>query len=145
MFVGVTPAALIPMYQLVLDQGVCLVADAGDRLAGFLALVALPHPLTGQLYGDEIAWWVEPEYRRGRVGPQLLVAAEQWARQMGCQSVKMVAPFKSTVGAFYERCGYTAVETAYAKQLCSEAQLPTNQGRANGDAASGGDEAADSP
>jgi GNAT superfamily N-acetyltransferase len=87
------------------------------RIVGMLAIVLIPHPLSGQLLAEEIAWWVEPEHRGGSIGPKMLRSAEEWATTNGANMVKMVAPAGSTVGAFYERIGYQAVETAYVKAL----------------------------
>lgn len=87
------------------------------RLVGMLAIVAIPHPMTGQIYAEEIAWWVEPDYRGGTLGPKMLRAAEDWATTNGANVIKMVAPAGSTVGSFYERIGYTPVETAFIKRI----------------------------
>jgi hypothetical protein len=91
------------------------VCNCGPRAVGMLALVVLPHPMTGRPFADEVAWWVEPEYRKGLAGPQLLRRAERYAQDAGLSLIKMVAPAASSVGAFYERRGYVAVETAYQK------------------------------
>lgn len=93
---------------------VCLSLD--KDVVGMLALVGpLPHLLTGQPYGEEVAWWVEPEYRNGTIGPRLMHQMECWSRQNGLHMVKMLAPSDSTVGDFYRKCGYQAVETAWVK------------------------------
>lgn len=86
-------------------------------LIGMLAAFPLNDPISGKPFLDEIAWWVEPEHRRGTTGPKLLWAAEKWARQKGLRLVKMVAPKETNVGRFYERMGYVEVETAYVKRL----------------------------
>jgi len=115
---GATPSSLAAVFEAVLELGVIFVAESCcGRLDGFLAIAALRHPLTGRLYADEIAWWVEPEARRGTVGARLLAEAEAWARARQLGLVKMAAPAGSHVGRFYERMGYQAVETAYQKTL----------------------------
>ena len=86
-------------------------------LIGMLAIVAIPHPLTGRTYAEEIAWWVEPEHRGGLIGPKMLRHAEEWATRNGANVVKMVAPAGSDVGKFYEATGYQAVETAFIKRI----------------------------
>lgn len=88
------------------------------ELVGMLAIVILPHLFTGLPFGDEIAWWVEPEHRgNGRIAYKLLRSAEEWATRNGANMVKMSAPAGSTVGAFYERMGYRPVETAFIKSV----------------------------
>jgi GNAT superfamily N-acetyltransferase len=99
-------------------QSTILLAEDDAGVIGMLAIVALPAPLSGQLYADEMVWWVDPR-RRGwiRVGPALLRSAEDWARARGCYMIKMVAPSGSTIGTFYGRVGFTPLETAYVKVL----------------------------
>jgi len=103
------------------DQATILVAEDAGFVYGMLAIVASPHPFNGKQYADEVVWWVDPTARgAGLAGPKLLRCAEDWARARNCYMVKMVAPFGSTVGGFYERLGYTPIETAYAKTLGGE-------------------------
>jgi len=117
----VTPETIGNLIATVLKHGTIFLAElwpegGGEKqVIGMLAIVVIPHPLTGRTFADEIAWWVDPEHRNGLTGPYLLRSAEDWARQNGANMVKMVAPAGSTVGAFYERRGYRAVETAYLK------------------------------
>lgn len=137
------PVALVNVVNILLERGVIFVADLaavvpgvcvdidGQRwhpaggcaackpnLVGMICILVAGHPFTGQLYGDEVAWWVEPEYRTGRIGYNLLRTAEDWSRQNGLSVLKMVAPAGSPeVGTFYERVGFTLVESAYQKQL----------------------------
>jgi GNAT superfamily N-acetyltransferase len=109
----------------VLAHGAIFVVEVDPRdpslprgeLVAMIAIVLFPHPITGRVYADELAWWVEPKYRRGRIGPKLLRRAEDWARQNGASMLKMVAPHGTDVGRFYEARGFTAVETAYQKRL----------------------------
>lgn len=112
------------LIDMVMAHGTVFVVEVDPRTAGargelvaMLALALLPHPITGRLYADELCWWVEPRYRRGRIGPKLLRHAETWARQQGASMLKMVAPAGTDVGRFYEAVGYRAVETAYQKRL----------------------------
>lgn len=91
--------------------------NCGRQIIGMLGLITAPNILTGLRYADEIAWWVEPEHRKTRSAHRLLCAAEDWARQKGLSVLKMVAPAGSDIGTFYERRGYTLVESAYQKTL----------------------------
>lgn len=124
------PEMLAQMIAVTLAQGVIMVADAdvetiidGDtfteqRVIGMLALYVATHPLTGLPMGDEIAWWVEPEHRKGRAGWMLYRATERWALEHGLSMIKMVSPANEpSVGAFYVKIGYTPAETVYLKSL----------------------------
>lgn len=101
--------------RLKVAAGMC---DHGIReemghLVAFIALAVVEDIIDGRPRAEEIAWWVEPEHRPLRAGHKLLGAAEDWARQKGVISLKMVAPSGSTVGAFLERRGYVHIESAY--------------------------------
>lgn len=102
---------------LILTHGGALVAEVDGQVEGMIGVVALAHPITQELVAEEVAWWVEPDYRKGTIGPRLLQAAEDWASVKGVTVLKMVAPAKSDVGKYYERHGYTAFETAFVKVL----------------------------
>jgi GNAT superfamily N-acetyltransferase len=111
--------------DIVLTHGAIFVAEGDPQdpspvrggLVGMLAVIVLPHFITGALCAEEVCWWVEPRYRRRGLGPQLLGVATDWAGQEGATMLKMVAPAGSDVGRFYETVGFTAVETAYQKRL----------------------------
>jgi GNAT superfamily N-acetyltransferase len=102
--------------RLVLDTGAAFVADIDGQVVGFIAVVAIEHPFTGQLYAEELAWFVHPDHRQGLVGPRLLRAIEEWTRQEGVPSLKMVAPVaESQVRDHYLASGYKELETSYVK------------------------------
>lgn len=124
------PEKIAALVDSVLRIGAIFVAEEGTliegefgpemgptRLAGMLAIVVVPHLFTGLPYGDEIAWWVEPEHRNSRIAYKLLRSAEEWATSRGANMVKMSAPAGSKVGEFYERMGYKAVESAFIKSI----------------------------
>lgn len=100
------------------NAAIFLAVDADDQPFGMIAAFASPNPINQRLYCDEVVWWVDPSGRGPlRAGPALLRSAEDWARERKCYLIKMVAPVGSTVGMFYERHGYEAIETSYAKVL----------------------------
>lgn len=118
----VDPDRIGAQFDLALDRGVVLVAESDcicgrAELVGFLALVAHQHMLSGEIYAEELGWFVEPAYRTGTVGPRLLRRAEEWARLHACRFLKMAAPTGTDVGDFYARQGYQSVETAYLKRV----------------------------
>jgi hypothetical protein len=117
------PARMAPLLDMCMTRGVVLLAETDPspefrpHVVGFLAALAMPHPVTAKLYVDEVAWFVEQECRNGLAGPKLLRALEDWATTKSISVVKMVAPAGSSVGDFLERRGYRAVETAYQRTL----------------------------
>jgi GNAT superfamily N-acetyltransferase len=119
--------ALEAVIRATLTGGVIFVAEddsaedphdrrAGARLVGMIA-GTLERTITGDCIGSELVWWVEPAYRKTRLGPYLLRSLEDWTRQEGGTVLKMVAPAGSTVGNYYERLGYSPIETAHVKRL----------------------------
>lgn len=115
---AVTRTTLRRVWDAVRTHGVVLVAEpAPSELVGFLALVAVPHPLTGERYAEEVAWWVAPRARGRGAGLALLARAEAWATARGLAGLRMVAPEGSAVGRLYERLGYQAVERTYYRRL----------------------------
>lgn len=121
----VTPKTIAELVAFTMRMGAVFVGEAEPIdsaktpvIVGFIGLVQLAHPFTKEPYADELAWWVEPEYRAGLVGPRLLGAAEEWARQEGLTVLKLVAPSDSpSVGKFLAKRRFTAVETTYYKRL----------------------------
>ena len=103
--------------EVAVRHGVTLVAEVGGVAVGMLIAFPIQDPYSGEWLLDEVAWWVEPEYRRGTLGPRMLRVLEQIARDRGIRSVKMIAPVGTDVGRYYERHGYRAVETTYLKRL----------------------------
>lgn len=120
-----TPAMLEALIAVVTEVGTILVAEinhgglevAPSQMVGMLALAAVPHPMNGELFAEEIAWWVEPEHRDSVVGPRLHAAGEAWAKGRGITLIRMLSPAGSDLGVYYRRHGYTEVETAWMKRL----------------------------
>lgn len=120
------PARIAQLAEKVLELGTIWVAEClpypetGEtRLVGFLAVVEGLEPYSGQAYAEEVAWFVEPEHRRGVAGPRLLEAFEKWGRDKNLTFCKMVAPVEvgSDLAGFLNKRGYSALETAFVKRF----------------------------
>jgi predicted N-acetyltransferase YhbS len=111
------PKAVADLAARVIEHGLILLAEVDDQVVGMIAGVPLEELIANTPMFDEMVWWVEPDYRKGSVGPRLLRAVEHWARQKGLRLVKMVAPAGSGVGDYYARHGYEPVESSYIKRL----------------------------
>lgn len=88
--------------------------SGNDPVTGMIALLCYDHQFSGERTAFEIVWWVDPEARGD--GVRLLREAEKWAKDSGAKAIQMVAP-NERVGSFYERLGYTPVETSYQRSL----------------------------
>ena len=69
---------------------------------------------------QELAWYVEPQYRGTSVAIRLMKKYEEYAREQGCDQVTMVCleqldPDK--VGRIYQKLGYNVSEHHFKKEL----------------------------
>jgi len=96
------------------EGGAILVLEQGDALIGMIGMLCTVHFLSGELCAGEVFWWVTPGHRGD--GVRLLKAAESWAMVRGAKTLQMIAPTER-VGQFYDRMGFTRIETGYQKAL----------------------------
>jgi GNAT superfamily N-acetyltransferase len=82
----------LPAEQI--ERGQVLVAERGDEIAGFAAVIE------GELDG----LFVEPELWRQGIGAALVEAAAHQARQLG---VALTVTANPTARGFYEHCGFS--------------------------------------
>lgn len=98
------------------DASVLFVAEQDDAIIGMIAATLCANPMSGELVGTEVVWWMDPEARGGRTALRLVRAAENWARDCGAVVFQMAAP-TAKVGHFYGVLGYDAIETHYQRRL----------------------------
>lgn len=103
------------------DQAVLLVAEGQTGPVGVAGAMAYRCWFDDEhLTAQELFWWVEPSYRGGSIGADLYRGLEDWARELGCQTMEMSALDTLKPGAlsvFYRRKGYGAKERIYCKRL----------------------------
>jgi len=96
-----------------------LVTDKGVQ--GFICGIKGPLMASGDIYsGTEIAWWVDPDARKGNGGIELLNAIEGAAKAAGCKywtMVFMASSMPDEIEKIYQNRGYTLAETSYTKRL----------------------------
>lgn len=96
-------------------SSVIFVIEHAGRLLGMIGLVAYPHHISGERMCGEVFLFVAPD-ARGRTGPQLIRAAEHWAREQGAGRLELVAP-TARVETLYQRLGYEPIERTYQRAL----------------------------
>lgn len=99
-------------------SGLLLVSEQEGRVVGAIGVIVYDHPFTGQACTSELFWWVDPAYRGRADGLRLLKHAEEWVKTNRIPWMHMVAP-NDRVKAFYERLGYSELETHYYKKMAS--------------------------
>ena len=108
------------MVGLAFDHGLLAVIDEGGPV-GFVA--GIKSHLMGSkeaLTGTELAWWVNPDYRKGRLGINLMLFIEDLAREQGIKYWNMVSMESSSpevANKIYQRLGYNRSESSYTKVL----------------------------
>lgn len=115
------PAHVRNMAALALDHGLLAILEVDGQVEGFTA--GVKGPLLGNasvLSGTEIAWWVNPEARKGRNGIALMQHIEKMARAQGVvywNMIVMQSCMPEVGAAIYERMGYEKSETSYTRKL----------------------------
>lgn len=98
------------------DVAVLVVDPSVGPLTGMMAMTMYVHPMSQERVATEVVWWMEPEARGSKDALRLLRASEAWARTNGASRLQMIAP-TDHVGQFYERLGFSKVETHYQRSL----------------------------
>jgi len=108
--------------EFLLDSphGSVFVALDENKLVGIILGIASEPAFAHGLAATELAWWVDPDYRGTKVGPELMKHYEDWCDSIGANVCVMstypkVSP--ESLGKFYERNGYELGEISYRKVL----------------------------
>lgn len=100
------------------EERICILSMDGSVPVGALLANTSYAPFSSDKVATELAWWVEPEYRKSRRGLDLKEAYEFWAMKMGAKKIGM-ALLKTEHGPglhkLFLRGGYKEAETAYVK------------------------------
>lgn len=103
------------------DADTLLVAVSGPPVVGMIGALVYPAWYNqGHLTGQELFWWVEPEYRGRGHGMALYRALEERIIAQRVNSFTMGATETlkpDSVACFYAREGYAPTERLYAKRF----------------------------
>ena len=99
------------------ETAVAFLACDPEPIGCFIAGL-VEHPLSGQVYAEQMLWYVMPARRYGRAGRQLLDAVEQFCCQRDIKRLRLVQPSARPRSArSFRKRGYTAIEVAWVKTL----------------------------
>jgi GNAT superfamily N-acetyltransferase len=111
-------ASAVRWLALMRQLGVVLIALSDDTPIG-MAGGMFARFIFNDAYqvGQEVMWWVEPEYRGSGAGGQLLAALEKAAYARGAARWSMIAieATADRVGHIYSQAGYVPTERTYSK------------------------------
>ena len=95
-----------------------IVATRWNRVIAFLSLHVIPYFTTGDLVGRVSAFAVKESARNQGIGRQMMAAAEEQAREMGCKAIEVTsADHREGAHAFYTRLGYPKTSATFFKKL----------------------------
>jgi len=112
---------VIQSCNIMKEQGLLLGAYSGDEIAGFIGgVVGTSYTNFNIKIGQELFWWIQPQYRNSGAGTLLLSAIENRAKELGLTYWTMIylvniEPEKTK--HLYERSGYKSTEIGYTKEL----------------------------
>lgn len=93
-------------------------ARADGALVGYAAFLIMTHlHYTSLTVADGDIYWLAPEYRKGLVGPKMLMAAEKALGERGVNVITNKVKIAHDVGVLFERMGFDAIERVYAKRI----------------------------
>jgi len=87
------------------EHAAVLVAEADERIVGRLSITRDPHPASRHV--ADLGLMVAQDARRRGAGRALMLAAEDWARDVGVRKIELhVFPYNEAALALYEQLGY---------------------------------------
>ena len=102
------------------SAGLWIAENDDSELIGILGGMRTPLFFNTSVVAIEMFWYVHPQHRGGTVGFRLLEEFERWARGSGVDAIHLAyieGVHDEKMKGFYERRGYTKLETIYRKQL----------------------------
>lgn len=98
---------------------IALIAHKDGQNIGMVVAAADSPPFSSEKVSTELAWWVEPQFRKTRAALFLFEAYEEWAKRVGCRGVQSayLVGTDHNPSAFYEKKGFLEVESSYLKRV----------------------------
>lgn len=100
-------------------EWLALVSHVDDEPVGVLVAYCFEPIFSRKKLAVEVFWYLDPEYRVGRRGIEMMEAYEYWAKLVGCEVVQYGWLVSSPEGMkkLYERSGAELAEHVYYKTL----------------------------
>jgi GNAT superfamily N-acetyltransferase len=99
---------------------VAILAVHEGKPVGMVAGVVSEFIWNEDVHASEIVWWLDPKYRRDKLGLELKEAYEYWAWKVGCSHTHMSLLNDKSMDRlerFYRRNGYEPMERSYLKRI----------------------------
>lgn len=107
-------------YRLMEDENILRVITArvDGELAGYVIIVVSPlQHHANNLAGNEIGFFVKPEYRNGRIGIGLINKAYELCEEAGVDALTFSVTPTIDYSPLLERAGFVETERVYMKRI----------------------------
>jgi len=97
-----------------------IIAKVDGKIIGVFLYSKSPNVFSAEMTAQEMIWFVLPDYRDKSVGARLYSRATKQAKDQGCVYMAMIhleTSMPSELRAFYNRQGYTHMESNFQKRL----------------------------
>lgn len=102
-------------------EGILLVAEKDGEIIGMTGGITYPMYFNqDSISGQEMFWYVEPEYRNGTIGIKMLREMEKQAKERGCDTFTMISEDylnPEALDKMYLKSGYRRYEHTYVRNL----------------------------
>lgn len=100
-------------------EHLCLISHHEGKIVGVLCAYAFIPIFSLERLAAEVLWYLEPEYRKGRRGLDMMKGYEYWAKLVGCKSVQYgwMNSSPESMKKIYALTGVKLAEEVYYKEL----------------------------
>lgn len=97
----------------------CLISHDNGKVVGVLCAYAFTPIFSLERLAAEVLWYLEPDYRKGRRGLEMMKGYEYWAKLVGCRSVQYgwMNSSPESMKKIYALTGVKLAEEVYYKEL----------------------------
>jgi N-acetylglutamate synthase-like GNAT family acetyltransferase len=104
-----------------INNHIVILAQEGEKIIGIIGGMLSPSIFDeNEIIIQEAMWYVEPEYRKGTLGTDLLLLFEEIAKELGINHIVMVCMGNlnfEILNRFYVKNGYKLLENQFIKTI----------------------------
>lgn len=99
---------------------VIILSEQDGKPQGMIIGMAAKPLFSDDLMATEIAWWMNPEYRKTRDSLLLIQAYEDWTKRIGCKMTQVAMLDEVTnLEKFYTKRGFKRAEQSFIKEVAN--------------------------
>lgn len=113
------PVASSGLFKAYLDDKtrlIIILSEQEDRPRGMVIGMCSTPLFSSSKMSTEIAWWMDPEFRRTRDSLLLIEAYQDWSRRVGAKIIQVAMLDELTdLSGFYTKKGYRPAERSFIR------------------------------